>query len=226
MASAASLHATDRVLFSRELTFAIIIGSFLVSVASASANLLNVVSETGDVENSPGLSPSVAVFDDPLFAEMAMPKEVASEDPFAQIRQRRLRNVNLDDKQSLIVRGAPGETVVLNLKNFVMSDTSTFTLQGTATTNFVIKVTNEFSLSGRAKIVLSGGIHWNNVRFNVRWNGCAVRLSGRSELVGILTAKHRKVKLTGNSIVRGQVFARRVVLRGNSQIIEPPVVSP
>jgi hypothetical protein len=80
MGSAASLHATDRVWFSRELAFAIIIGSFLLSVASESEDLLNVVSETGDVENSLALSPFVAVFDNPVPAEMTMLK-VASEDP-------------------------------------------------------------------------------------------------------------------------------------------------
>jgi hypothetical protein len=38
--------------------------------------------------------------------------------------------VHLSDSQSMTVAGAPGETVVLNLRNFRLAENATFTLQG------------------------------------------------------------------------------------------------
>lgn len=185
-----------------------------------------VVPESGDLERSVELLRPVTVLSDQFLRDLGIAGDLASKDTFAWMRQGVSTSINLGQDQSMIVQGAPGETVVLNLKNFVMSDSARLTLQGTATTNFIINVTKQFSLSGSAKIVLSGGVQWDNVMFNVRGKGTVVRLSGQSELVGILTANRRKVQLSDNSIVRGQVFARRVVLLDGSQIIQPPVASP
>jgi len=136
------------------------------------------------------------------------------------------RNINLSQNQNLTVTGAPGATVVLSLTNFVMSGSSTLTLQGTATTAFVINVSNQFSLSGRARIILSGGVDWRHVFFNVRGKGGTVTLSGNSSLVGILAARQRTVRMSDNALVTGQVWAKKVTLLDSSRIIEPPVVSP
>ena len=176
----------------------IILASFFIGVASASAHSLQVATETGDLERS---------------AELSLPANAYT-------------NINLSNRQSVVINGAPGETVTLNLQNFKMSGSSTFTLQGTATTNFIINVTKQFSLSGSATIVLSGGVQWNHVFFNVLGKGSDVTLSGHSSLTGIITAKQRTVKLSDHSIVRGEVIANKVVLSGNGQIIQPPVVSP
>jgi autotransporter-associated beta strand protein len=137
-----------------------------------------------------------------------------------------LTTVNLRKNQNLTVSGAPGATVVLSLNNFIMSGSSTFTLQGTATTSFIINVNRQFSLSRSAKIILSGGVQWNNVVFNVRGKGSVVTLSGRSRLTGILNASQRTVGLTDYAIVYGQVNAKKLLLLESSQIIQPPVVSP
>ena len=115
---------------------------------------------------------------------------------------------------------------MLSLKSFLMSGSATFTLQGTATTSFVINVNKQFSLSGMAKIMLSGDVQWNNVVFNVRGQGSVVTLSGHSSLTGILNANDRTVKMSGQAIVYGKVNAKKLRLLESSQIIEPPVVSP
>ena len=222
----ASLARRIRCGFCANLLSPIIVGSFFISVVSASENVLRVVPESGNLERSVELLWPVTVLSDQLFHHLGIAGDLPSGDTFARMRQGVSTSINLDQDQSMILQGAPGETVVLNLKNFVMSDNATLTLQGTATTNFIINVTKQFSLSGSAKIVLSGGVQWDNVRFNVRGKGTVVRLSGQSGLVGILTANRRKVQLSDNSIVRGQVFARRVVLLDGSQIIQPPVASP
>src|SRR4029077_2299986 len=47
-------------------------------------------------------------------------------------------SIILGGTQNVSIPGAPGQTVTLNLRNFVLADQSTFTLQGTATTSFII----------------------------------------------------------------------------------------
>jgi cytoskeletal protein CcmA (bactofilin family) len=150
----------------------------------------------------------------------------ASDHAFALESTRSYTSFNLDRNQSVLVTGAPGETVVLKLRSFTLSGNATFTLQGTATTIFIINVTKQFSLSGHSKIVLSGGLQWDNVLFNVRGQGNRVRLSGHSSFEGILMANQRTVKLRGHSTVWGEVIANRVSLRNSAQIIHSPVISP
>jgi cytoskeletal protein CcmA (bactofilin family) len=150
----------------------------------------------------------------------------ASDHAFALAPTRSYTNINLVRNQNITVQGAPGETVVLSLKNFVMQGSATFTLQGTATTNFIINVTRQFSLSGYAKIVLSGSVQWDNVLFNVRGQGTDVLLSSNARLEGILMANLRTVRLSGQSRVIGEVIAKRIVMSNGSQITHPPVVSP
>jgi len=117
------------------------------------------------------------------------------------------------------INGAPGGTYVLNLTNLLLS-ASTLTLTGSSTTNYVINVSKYLSLGGASKIVLSGGLQAQNVLFNVR-NTAAydVTMSGASTLDGIILASNRNVKLTGSSVVTGEVIARGVSLSGNSKVI-------
>jgi hypothetical protein len=133
--------------------------------------------------------------------------------------------VNLSDNQSLLVAGAPGETVTLSLKNFLMSGSSTFTLQGTATTSFVINVSKRFSLSDEARIILAGDVQWNNVTFNVHGSGTTVKISGSSTLTGVLNAAGRTVKLTDQALVTGRVNPKHLFLLDSSRLVQP-VISP
>jgi choice-of-anchor A domain-containing protein len=111
----------------------------------------------------------------------------------------------------------------LNLSDFRLKD-SVLTLQGTATTEFIINVTNQFALSNHSAIVLSGGVQLSNVVFNVAGSG-QVRIGGDSTLSGMIVARNRTVSLSGGSSISGQVIAAGVHLSRGSSIIPPPVVS-
>ena len=134
--------------------------------------------------------------------------------------------INLSGTNSLTLSGAPGETVVLNLRSFAMSGSSTLTLSGSATTSYVINVNRGFSLTDSARIVLIGGLDWNDVVFNVRARGADVQLSGNAMFQGILLATRRNVRMRGFATVRGEVIADALIMQGMSQIDHPPVVSP
>jgi hypothetical protein len=134
-------------------------------------------------------------------------------------------SMKLQGGQSTTISGAPGETVVLSLKNFVLSGSAIFTLEGTATTIFVINVSKQFSLSGNAQINLVGA-QWNNVFFNIRRGGAPILLSGNSSFTGTLIANGRGVQLSGNSTLNGVVQRDKLRLSGSSRVIPPPVTSP
>jgi choice-of-anchor A domain-containing protein len=135
-------------------------------------------------------------------------------------------NVDLRKNQRATFNGAPGETVVLNLQSFQMSGNSTLTLQGSANTAYIINVRGQFSLADRARIILSGGLSWNDVLFNVRGRGSQVSLSGDSQFNGVLLADARMVRLRDRAILNGEAIGGRFVLQGSSQVIHPAVVSP
>ena len=151
----------------------------------------------------------------------------ASNDAFALAPNRPYSNINLlNGRHNITVTGAPGETVVLTLRNFRLANNAVFTLQGTATTTFIINVSGQFSLSGHARIVLSGGVQWNNVLFNVRGTSGAVSISGHASLQGILMANQRAVTLGGHAEVIGEIIAKRVDLNDASRVTHPPITSP
>src|SRR5207237_4156139 len=72
----------------------------------------------------------------------------ASAHAFSLTPNRSNTSVKLDGHENITITGAPGETVVLSLKNFILAGNSSFALQGTATTTFVINVNKKFSLKG------------------------------------------------------------------------------
>ena len=119
-----------------------------------------------------------------------------------------------------------GNSTVLNLTDLVLTSGSILTLQGTASDVYIINVSRSFSLTSQSRIVLSGGIAWNNVLFNVKGSGSDVTLDGQSSLMGILMANARTVRNAGGSIVYGEVIANKIKLSGSAQIIHPPVSSP
>ena len=135
-------------------------------------------------------------------------------------------NFKLKKTQTATLTGAPGETVVLNLKTFSLSGNATMTLDGTATTNFVINVKSQFSLLANSRIILAGGLNWNNVLFNVVGKGANVQIAGQSSFQGMLMANQRTVQVRDQATVRGQIIANRILLSGASQITHPPITSP
>ena len=135
-------------------------------------------------------------------------------------------SIILGGSQNVSILGAPGQTVTLNLRNFVLAGQSTFTLQGTATTSFIINVRKQFSLSGSSRIILSSGVRWDHVFFNVLGRGSVVSIRNRAQLYGTLTARRRTVRLDDYSIVYGAVTARKILVTDSSRIIPPSIVSP
>ena len=135
-------------------------------------------------------------------------------------------SVKLSGHQNLTRTGALGETVTLDLTSFVLRGHSTFTLEGTATTTFIINISKRFLLSGSAAVILSGGLLWQNVVFNVLGPGPEVILRGHSRLYGRLLALGRRVTLRGRATIFGDVRADDVRIRGAARIISPPLTSP
>ena len=133
-------------------------------------------------------------------------------------------SVKLLDHNNITITGAPGETVVLSLKNFILRENSSFTLQGTATSTFVINVRKKFSLKGNSHIDLAG-LQWNQVLFNVAGTGQKVSLGGNSIFNGILMANNRTIKLKGDATVSGEIIGNTLKLRGSSHVRHPPIVS-
>ena len=148
----------------------------------------------------------------------------ASAHAFSLTPNRPNTSVKLLGDEAITITGAPGETVVLGLKNFILRDNSSFTLQGTATTTFVINVRKKFSLSGNSHIDLAG-LQWNQVLFNVVGTGQRVSLGGSSIFNGILMANDRTIKLKGDATVSGEIIANRLKLRGSSRVLHPPIIS-
>src|SRR5882757_4059231 len=148
----------------------------------------------------------------------------ASSHAFSLTPNRPNTSVKLLGNEAVTITGAPGETVVLNLKNFILRDNSSFTLQGTATTTFIINVGKKFSLSGNSHIDLAG-LQWDQVLFNIVGTGRKVSLGGDSIFNGILMANDRTVKLKGSAMVSGEIIANRLNLRGSGQMVHPPIVS-
>jgi hypothetical protein len=136
-----------------------------------------------------------------------------------------LTNVN-GNQNITVMATAPGTNVVLKLTNFIRNG-GTFTLSGSMTNNFIINVSKQFSLSGSSKIVLSGGVTWDNVLFNVHGTGTDVTLSGQSTMAGILMATKRTVNISGTVIIGqnqtggpfGEVVGNKVVLSSGARVI-------
>ena len=126
----------------------------------------------------------------------------------------------INQNTSLSLSGAANQTVVLQLSDFVLSGTAALTLQGTATTTYIINVTNKFSLSGSSIVQLSGGLTADNVLFNVRNSGDAT-MSSSSVLNGIVLATGRTMKMSGSATVYGQVIANKVAMSGVSTVRRP-----
>jgi hypothetical protein len=119
-----------------------------------------------------------------------------------------------------------GSLTVLNLTDLVLTGRSTLTLRGSAADNVIINVSGNFSLTAQSKIVLTGGLAWDDVLFNIKGTGNDVTLDGQSTVTGIIMANQRTMSAAGASIVYGEVIANRIKLAGSSQIIHPPITSP
>lgn len=126
-----------------------------------------------------------------------------------------LTNVN----GSMTITGGPNEKVVLSLQDFKLNGGDTFTLQGTATTSFIINVAKNFALTGNSQILLSG-VPPQNVLFNILGKGSQVAFSGKAGMSGILLALNRKVDLSSGHVT-GKVIADQVVITSGGSVVTP-----
>jgi hypothetical protein len=120
---------------------------------------------------------------------------------------------------SMTITGGPNQKIVLSLQDFKLNGGATFTLQGTATTSFIINVTKTFALTGNSQILLSG-VPPQNVLFNILGKGSQVAFSGKSGMSGILLALNRKVDLSGGHVT-GKVIADQVVITSGGSVVTP-----
>ena len=114
--------------------------------------------------------------------------------------------------------------VVLHLGNFMMTG-GTFTLTGTATDAIIINLTGTLTLTGNTTFVLSGGLTWDSILFNIVGSGGDVQISGQAFMQGIILATQRRVVVNGSRGVFGEVIANRVRLTGSGRIVNPSVQS-
>jgi hypothetical protein len=129
-----------------------------------------------------------------------------------------LTNVNITNpSQNITITGGPNQKVVLSLQNFVITN-GTFTLQGTATTSFIINVAKNFSLSNGG--ISLAGVPPQNVLFNILGSGSDVSLKQGTKLPGILLALNRKVDLSGGHVT-GKVIANQVVITSGGSVVSP-----
>lgn len=132
---------------------------------------------------------------------------------------------------NLSIAAVANTTYILNLKDLILSGVSSvLTLSGNnqANVNYIVNVERFMSLSAGAKVVLTNGLNAQNVLFNVEQNPAStftydVTLGGGSKLDGIILAPNRTVKLTGASIVKGEVIGKAVSLSGYSRVYNPEV---
>lgn len=136
-----------------------------------------------------------------------------------------IREINLRGTDNMTLSGAPGETVVMRLRDLRMGANSVLTLDGAADTTYIIKIRNGLSLSGNAQVALTGGLTWDDVTFKLRGGGEAVQLNGSAWLEGIVMARKRRVSLRNQATIYGDAVGW-ISLSDSAQIIHPPVVSP
>ena len=129
-----------------------------------------------------------------------------------------LTDVNISNpSQNITITGGPNQKVVLSLQNFTISN-GTFTLQGTATTSFIINVAKNFSLNNGG--ITLAGVPPQNVLFNILGKGSQVSLNQGTQLPGILLALNRKVDLSGGHVT-GKVIADQVVITSGGSVVTP-----
>lgn len=197
---------------------------FVLTMDNALAEPLRAPRET--VRSSGSTATSLSLWPSPHFPGTVTPTAQEAEVFFAPMQGQDPANMSLRGNQSFTMSGAPGETVTLDLKNFSLTGAATFVLQGAAITDFIINVTKSFSLAQDARIVLSGGVLWSNVLFNVIGSHNTASLSGQAFFTGMLVANERTVRLTNHATIFGSLKARRIVILNSAQVITPPVISP
>jgi hypothetical protein len=118
---------------------------------------------------------------------------------------------------SLTITATNSNPVVLKLTDFVLSNAS-LTLIGSATSKFVIDISDDFAMSNGSLVTFDGQLNPKNVIFNIR---DTATMSGASEFNGILLAANKTVSLSGGSSVFGEVIGKAITMSAGSKIKKP-----
>jgi hypothetical protein len=178
----------------------------------------NLVYHAGVMRHIQGNVTGTQTQNDPAIDNALMDAQMLSDAAFAEpvtSRYAGLTMVNLNGG-SLTITGGANEKVVLKLTNFVLAHGADFTLQGTATTSFLVNITGNFALSGGSNISLLN-VPVANVLFNIRGHG-TFNISGGSNISGNLLALNGTVNISGGSNITGVVIANQVNLSNNSNV--------
>jgi hypothetical protein len=203
-----------------------------VGIQSGSFNLSGGSTVTGDLVYDSGVMRNISggsivrgrTYQDNTTIDNALSDaQMLSDAAFAEAvtaRYATLTSVNLNHS-SLTITGGADEKIVLRLTDFVLTNNSIFTLSGTATTAFIVNVTNNFSLSSNSSISLLN-VPASNVLFNILGTGSTVVLRGGSTMSGTLLALHRKVRIRGRShFENGRVIANQVNMSRHANLLTP-----
>jgi hypothetical protein len=143
-------------------------------------------------------------------------------------------SINLGKNQSLFFDNTPfGGKYVMNLSDFIMGGGgknaagATLTLNGAEGSAFVLNISGAFSLSGKAKILLTGGLTVSDVLFNVTGSNSTFSIAGDSLFNGTLLAYNssgaqRILQITGHDTqINGELLANKINLQSGAHVKKP-----
>jgi hypothetical protein len=123
---------------------------------------------------------------------------------------------------NLTITATNNDPVVLKLTDFVLNN-STLTLIGSASSRFILDISDDFALNNGSLVTFDGQLNPKNVIFNV---GDAAAMSGASQFNGILLASNKPAALSNGSAVYGEVIAKSIAMSGGSKIKKPKPPKP
>jgi hypothetical protein len=123
---------------------------------------------------------------------------------------------------SLTITATNNDPVVLKLTDFVLNKSS-LTLIGSASSRFIIDISDDFALRNGSFVTFNGQLDPKNVIFNI---GDTATMSCTSQFNGILLASNSAVSFSGGSTVFGEVIGKSITISGGSKIKKPKPPKP
>ena len=167
-------------------------GSYFVDPAGDNGNNHNVVISGGTVEAN------LATATDDALAASATAASLPADQVFGDI------------KNDTVITGGPGLNVI-EVKKIELDNAETLTLEGDASSFFVINLSRKFKLKEASFIILSGGILPENVLFNLLGDEDSAIESG-SVAYGRILAPYAKMKIKGvGSLLVGAIIGGKEI---------------
>ncbi len=123
---------------------------------------------------------------------------------------------------SQVIEGRDGINVIEVEGAINLAGNSTVTLKGSKKAVFLINVRGDIKVSGKASILVAGGVREQNVLIHAREQGSDMLLAGQGTVSGTFFAPSRGAQLTGNGVIHGSIIASREInLSGNGLTLVP-----